>query len=146
MFTSIFNKYYSKNIGVDININIKVCHYIHTVMEGFQDNIKKWVALDTQLKILNDKTKELRTERNDLTDGIMEFVADNNLSSSTIKISDGRLKFNQTKQTAPITLGFLETCLMDLFNSEEKVQQVMNYIKEKREVKVVTDIKRYYNN
>ena len=115
-------------------------------MEGFQDNIKKWVALDTQLKTLNDKTKELRTERNDLTDGIMEFVADNNLSSSTIKISDGRLKFNQTKQTAPITLGFLETCLMDLFNSEEKVQQVMNYIKEKREVKVVTDIKRYYNN
>ncbi len=115
-------------------------------MEGFQSNIKKWVALDTQLKSLNDKTKEIRAERNDLSDGIMEFVADNNLSSSTIKISDGRLKFNQTKQTAPITLGFLETCLMDLFNEEEKVQKIMEYIKEKREVKMVTDIKRYYDN
>lgn len=115
-------------------------------MEGFQSNIKKWVALDTQLKSLNDKTKEIRGERNDLSDGIMEFVADNNLSSSTIKISDGRLKFNQTKQTAPITLGFLETCLMDLFNEEEKVQKIMEYIKEKREVKMVTDIKRYYDN
>ncbi len=115
-------------------------------MEGFQGNIKKWVALDTQLKTLNDKAKEIRSERNELTDGIMGFVADNNLSSSTVKISDGRLKFNQTKQTSPITLGFLENCLTDLFNEEEKVQKIMEYIKEKREIKVVTDIKRYYNN
>ena len=80
-------------------------------MEGFQEHVKKWVSLDTQLKLLNEKTKEIRNERNELTDSIIEFVEDNNLSSSTIKISDGKLKFAQNRQTAPITLGFLENCL-----------------------------------
>ena len=115
-------------------------------MENFQGDIKKWVSLDTQLKALNDKVKEIRSERNELADTILDFADDNNLSTSTIKISDGRLKFAQTKQTAPISLGFLETCLAEIIGDEEKVDHIMNYIKDKREVKVITDIKRYYNN
>ena len=115
-------------------------------MEGFQQNIKQWVSLDTQLKTLNEKTKEIRNKRNELTDNIIDFVDNNNLTTSTIKISDGKLKFAQNKQTAPITLGFLEGCLNDIIGNEEKVTQIMNYIKENREVKVIPDIKRYYNN
>jgi hypothetical protein len=115
-------------------------------MENFQTNIKKWVSLDSKLKTLNEQTKEIRNERNDLVNNIFEFVEDNNLSTSTIKISDGKLKFSQNKQTAPITLGFLEECLTEIFHDEEKVSQFMNYIKDKREVKVVPDIKRYYDN
>ena len=115
-------------------------------MDRFQENVKKWVSLDTQLKTLNEKVKEIRTERNDLTDNIIEFVEENNLSASTIKISDGKLKFAQNRQTAPITLGFLETCLTEIIGDEEKVDHIMNYIKEKREVKIIPDIKRYYNN
>jgi seryl-tRNA synthetase len=115
-------------------------------MDGFQQNIKQWVSLDTQLKTLNEKTKEIRNKRNELTDNIIEFVDNNNLTSSTIKISDGKLKFAQNKQTSPITLGFLEGCLNDIIGNEEKVTQIMDYIKENREVKVIPDIKRYYNN
>jgi hypothetical protein len=115
-------------------------------MESFQENVKHWVQLDSQLKTLNEKTKELRNQRNELSNGIFDFVDDNNLSSSTIKISDGRLKFAQNKQTAPLTLGFLETCLSDIINDEEKVTQIMEYIKQKRDVKYVPDIKRFYNN
>jgi oligoribonuclease (3'-5' exoribonuclease) len=115
-------------------------------MEGFQENVKQWVQLDSQLKTLNEQTKEIRNQRNVITDGILDFVDDNNLSSSTIKISDGRLKFAQNKQTAPLTLGFLETCLSDIINDEEKVTQIMEYIKQKRDVKYVPDIKRFYNN
>ncbi len=115
-------------------------------MEEFQEDIKQWVALDTQLKIITDKVKEIRNDKNEKFDTIMEFVDNNSLSSSTIKISDGKLKFTTNKQTAPLTLGFLEKCLMDLFNNEEKVVQIMDYIKDKREVKYNCDIKRYYNN
>lgn len=115
-------------------------------MENFQEHVKKWVSLDTQLKALNDKAKDIRNERNELADNILDFADDNNLSTSTIKISDGKLKFAQTKQTAPVSLGFLENCLTEIIGDEEKVDHIMNYIKEKREVKVITDIKRYYNN
>ena len=115
-------------------------------MEGFQEDIKKWVTLDSQLKVLNDKAKDIRNDRNELTNNIMSFVDDNNLSTSTIKISDGRLKFATNKQTAPLTLSFLDKCLMEIFNDEEKVGQIMDYIKDKREIKYNCDIKRFYNN
>ena len=32
-------------------------------MEEFQNKIKKWVSYDTQLKSLNEKTKEIRNEK-----------------------------------------------------------------------------------
>lgn len=115
-------------------------------MEGFQTSIKKWVHLDTQLKKLNDDIKSIRNEKNNISENIINFVDDNNLNSSTIKISDGKLKFAQNKQTAPITLKFLETCLLETIGDEEKVNQLITYIKEKREVKIVPDIKRYYDN
>ena len=80
-------------------------------MEKFQGEIKEWVNLDSQSKLLNEKLKEIRNKKTEISDNIFEFVESNNLSSSIIKISDGRLKFGQTKQTSPITLGFLENCL-----------------------------------
>lgn len=115
-------------------------------MNTFQENIKKWVHLDTQLKLLNDKTKEIRSEKSKLSDNIFEFVDSNNLNTSTIKISDGKLKFAQTKQTAPITLGFLESCLNETIRNDKTVAHIMEYIKSKRETKIIYDIKRYYDN
>ena len=115
-------------------------------MDGFQDNIKKWVQLDTQIKKLNDDVKIIRNEKNDLTENIINFVDRNQLKSSTIKISDGKLRFSQVKQTAPITLHFLETCLLETIGDEHKVNQLMTYIKDRREIKTINDIKRYYNN
>ncbi len=115
-------------------------------MDGFQEHIKKWVQLDSQLKIINENAKDIRTQRNNLSDTIFDFVDTNNLSTSTIKISDGKLKFAQTKQTSPITLGFLETCLGEIINNDTQVTKIMDYIKQQREVKMVPDIKRYYNN
>ena len=32
-------------------------------MEGFQEDIKKWVTLDSQLKVLNDRAKDIKSER-----------------------------------------------------------------------------------
>ena len=115
-------------------------------MDKFQVEIKEWVNLDSQSKLLNEKLKEIRNKKTEISDNIFEFVESNNLSSSIIKISDGRLKFGQTKQTSPITLGFLENCLQELFNNEEKVGEIMEYIKSKRDFKYSSEIKRFYNN
>ncbi|MDA7464527.1 hypothetical protein N8996_07050 [Candidatus Poseidonia alphae] len=114
-------------------------------MNEFQENIKKWVSTDSQIKILNDKIKDIKNEKQQLGESIFNFVETNNLSQSTIKISDGKLKFTQTKQTGPVTLGFLENTLGELF-SEEQTNQIMDHIKSKREVKYSSEIKRYYNN
>jgi len=114
-------------------------------MEAFQQNIKSWVKLDSDLKDLNDQTKQLRSNKSDLQNSIYEFVQSNDLETSTVKISDGKLKFTQTKQTPPLSLGFIEKCLMEKLNNEETVTDIMEYIKSKREHKYTSEIKRYYD-
>jgi hypothetical protein len=111
---------------------------------SFEENVKKWVAVDNQLKVLNEKTKELRETKNNMEDSIMTYVHTNKLINAVVNISDGKLKFVTTKQTTPLTLKFIDECLSKCIKSEEQVKQIMNYIKDARESKYVPDIKRYY--
>ena len=109
----------------------------------FEENIKQWVALDNQIKKINDKTRELREERASLGENIMTYVETQNLNNATVKISDGKLRFVSTKQTAPVTLSFVEQCLGKCIK-QEQVGQIMQFIKDERAVKYTPDIKRYY--
>lgn len=111
---------------------------------SFEENVKKWVAVDNQLKALNEKSKELRETKNNMEESIMTYVRSNKLTNAVVNISDGKLKFVTTKQTAPLTLKFIEECLSKCIKSDEQVKQIMNYIKDSRESKYVPDIKRYY--
>jgi len=113
---------------------------------SFEENIKKWVALDNQLKTLNEKTKQLRDDKNNLEEGIMTYVETNKLSNATVNISDGKLRFVSSKQTAPLTLKYVEDCLSKCIGNEDRVTQIMKVIKESREVKYSADIKRYSAN
>lgn len=110
---------------------------------SFEENIKKWVALDNQIRSFTDKTKQLREEKNTMEEGIMTYVETNKLKNATINISDGKLRFVSTKQTAPLTLKYIEDCLGKCINNTGQVTQIMQIIKTSREVKYSEDIKRY---
>jgi hypothetical protein len=112
---------------------------------SFEENIKKWVALDNQLKTLNEKAKQMRDDKNALEEGIMSYVETNNLSNATVTISDGKLRFLSSKQTAPLTLKHVEECLSKMIGNENQVFQIMKVIKDTREIKYTADIKRYGN-
>ena len=107
--------------------------------------IQTWVELDNELKKLNEKSKDIRTRKNDVEDKIMTYVEDNDMNNSVVNIADGKIKFCETKQTSPLTLGFLEKCLSEVIANQGQVKQIVDYIKSKRETKMVPEIKRYYN-
>ena len=107
--------------------------------------IQNWVELDNELKKLNEKAKDIRTRKNDIEDKIMTYVEDNNMNNSVVNITDGKIKFCEVKQTQPLTLGFLEKCLSEVIANQSQVKQIVDYIKSKRETKIVPEIKRYYN-
>ena len=108
-------------------------------------SIQNWVELDNELKRLNEKAKDIRTRKNDIEDKLMTYVEDNNMNNSVVNISDGKIKFCETKQTSPLTLVFLEKCLSEVIANQSQVKQIVDYIKSKRETKMVPEIKRYYN-
>ena len=113
---------------------------------SFEENIKKWVSLDNQLKTINEKVKQLRDDKNSTEEIIMNYVEHNEIKNATINISDGKLRFTTTKQTPPLTMKYVEECLMKCIGNEAQVKQVMKVIKDSREVKYSSDIKRYTNN
>lgn len=111
----------------------------------FESNIKKWVSLDNRIKSLSEEVKTLREEKTSISDSINSYIENNGLEKATIQISDGKLKYVTTKSQMPISLKFLESCLNDCINDNSKVKLIMDYIKEQREIKETTELKRYYN-
>ena len=116
-----------------------------TTTNHLEKTIQNWVELDNELKKINEKAKDIRTRKNDIEDKLMTYVEDNNMNSSVVNITDGKIKFCETKQTSPLTLGFLEKCLGEVIAIQSQVKQIVDYIKSKRETKMVPEIKRYYN-
>jgi hypothetical protein len=112
----------------------------------FEQHIQQWVSIDNQLKILNDKTKELREKKNNISEKINSHIETSQLSNASVKLSDGQLKFIKVKETQPLTFKYLETCLSEIIKNEEQVKKIVDYIKNKREIKYVPEIKRLYNN
>ena len=113
---------------------------------SFQNQVQQWVLIDNQLKILNDKVRELREKRSSATDNLINYASTNNLSSSVIQISDGKLKFANTRVTEPLTFKYVEKTLGEVIKNEAQVKLIMEHLKNKRETKIVSEIKRVSNN
>jgi uncharacterized phage infection (PIP) family protein YhgE len=113
---------------------------------SFEGQIQQWVQLDNQIKQLNEKIKEIRDKRNTLEQNIVNYASTNNLSNSTVKISDGRLRFTNTRIPEPLTFKYLEKTLSEVIKNESQISLIMEHIKQKRAVKIVPEIKRFSNN
>lgn len=111
----------------------------------FEQKIQSWVSIDNQLKLLNEKVQELRDKRNDLSENITKYAQTNNLQNVTIQISDGKLKFANTRVAAPLTFKYLEKSLGEVIKNESQVKQIVEYVKEHRDSKIVPEIKRLSN-
>ena len=110
--------------------------------EEFINNIKKWVALDSQLKQQTENIKRMREIKNNLTTDICTYMDDNSLQNKRIEISDGYLKYAEKKEYSPLTYSYIESCLKKIIENEEQVEYIINYLKNNRQIKTSFDIKK----
>ena len=113
-------------------------------MENFQNNIKSWVTIDNNIKILTEQLKGLKTERLSISDSILNYVEEEKLNSTTIQINDGNLKFTKVKQTSNLTLSYVKECLEKCMSNPDDISAIMNVIKTSRISKYNNEIKRSY--
>ena len=113
---------------------------------SFENQIQQWVTADNQLRVLNDKTKVLRELKHDITNKLTNYAEQNNSLHNTINISDGKLKFASVKTYSPLTFRYIEQSLSEIIHNKEQVKMIVNHLRENREIKVVSDIKRFSNN
>ena len=107
-----------------------------------EENIKKWVVLDNKYKNLYNEIKLLRTEKNNITQNLINEFERKNTKFPTINISDGKLSLINTKISNVITYNFLDECFRDFFNDDVQANALLEYIKTKRTFNIISNIKR----
>uniref|UniRef100_A0A6C0C5R5 Uncharacterized protein n=1 Tax=viral metagenome TaxID=1070528 RepID=A0A6C0C5R5_9ZZZZ len=110
----------------------------------FTESIREWVSADNKIKKYQEEIKKERNIRAALTTSILDKAEESHMEHAVIEITDGKLKFQNTRVTSPLTFKFLEDCLNECIGSEDQVKQIVKYIKSKRQVKFIPDIKRTY--
>ena len=111
----------------------------------FVENIQKWVILDKQLKLIHEKTKEIRENKNKITNDICDYIQTKNLSNTKIEISDGELKMYEKKDYSPLTFTYIEESLAKILTDKSQVDYIIQFLKQNREIKSSIDIRRTYH-
>jgi hypothetical protein len=106
------------------------------------DYIRQWVAIDEQMKMINQKTKKIRELKTHLTKNICGYVHNKNMQKNKIYISDGTLSFYDKKEYSPLTYGYVENCLGELITDKKQVDFIIQYMKDHRDIQTVSDIRR----
>lgn len=119
-------------------------YFVHLLQMSFEENIKEWVSLDNQLKLYSDKIKQIKEKKASVSDkivGIDNF--ETRLCNKSLEISDGKLKFVNSRVSSNLTFKYVEDSLKKIIPNEEQVSRIIQYLKENREIKIVPEIKRY---
>ena len=114
----------------------------HNNNAGFVNDVQRWVVLDTQLKLANEKLKQMRESKNQLTSQICNYVDTKNMRDTKLEISDGNLRVYDRKEYSPITFTYIEACLDKIIPNKEHVAHIIKHLKDNRDITIVSDIRR----
>lgn len=112
----------------------------------FETKLKKWIDLDIKHKTLNEQIKLVRNQKNELENSILHIARENKLENKILDINEQKIKCVNSNIAEPLTFRYLEKTLPTIIKNEEQVQQIIQMLKIKREIKIVPEIKRYFNN
>jgi hypothetical protein len=112
--------------------------------EQLIENIKNWVILDSQMKIINEKTKKLRENKQNLSESICKYMKESNLLENRIGISDGELRIHEKKEYSPLSYGYIERSLGEIIHDKNHLNYIIQHLKNNREITTSLDIKRTY--
>jgi len=109
------------------------------------NNILKWIQYDNKIKDYNDKLKLLRDEKDKISEAMINKVSeDNNLPVYNVTNLNTSVAFQKTNVYENYTTKFYKECFTEFFSSEEKAEDLMKFMKQKRKVEQKINIKRGY--
>ena len=106
------------------------------------NSIQKWVSIDQQLQLVNDKTKKMLETKSILTNNICDYMKNNNIKGN-IGITDGELKIYEKKEYKSLSFTYITNCLENIIKDKSQVEQIIKYLKDNREINTSSEIKRF---
>ena len=112
---------------------------------SFEDNVRQWTILDTKIRLANTQLREMRTARDNLSKSVCDHMKQTGIDKRKIEIADSKIEVSEKKEYSSLTLGYLEKCLSAIIQEQESVKHILQYIKDKREIKKSVELKRTFN-
>ena len=109
--------------------------------EQLSQNIKKWLHIDKEMKMLQKELKERKKKKNELTDVLVEIMKKNEIDC--VDINDGKIMYTQSSVKSPINKKHLLDSLDKYFadNASVPTDEIVNFILENRTVNLKESIR-----
>jgi len=108
--------------------------------ERLVENVKTWIDLDNEIKLLQKEIKQRRQKKKELTNDLVSVMKNNEIDCFDTKSC--KLIYTKRKVKAPLSKKHLITSLSTFFNNDtEKAQELGKYIMNSREQKTRESIR-----
>ena len=103
--------------------------------------IKSWIEKDNDIKKLQTAMKEKKTEKQDITNELLEIMKNNEIECFDVK--NGKLQYKTVKTKQTLNKKILLESLSKYFNEDIKLaEEITQHILESRGEKITETIKR----
>ena len=114
---------------------------IMTTKEELVNNIKAWMQIEDEMKVLQKELKERREKKKLLTATLVDIMKTNEIDC--FDMTEGKISYTRSKVKQPVSKKYLMDILGKYFEENPNVQadDVANYVMENREVKTTEGIR-----
>tara|TARA_Y100000590_G_scaffold464086_1_gene632567 strand:- start:677 stop:1018 length:342 start_codon:yes stop_codon:yes gene_type:complete len=107
--------------------------------DSLVQKIRTWIELDSELKELCKKSKELRKQKKHITEDLTTVMRKNDIDC--FDINNGKLIYFQRNVRKPLSKKHLMTALANYLKDSKEACDIGNYIMDTRTSKVVENIR-----
>ena len=100
------------------------------ITEEFVEVVKNWVKLDDEIRNYNDKIKDLKNERKEYEEYILEYM--DKIKENVINITGGKIRKNKSNTKIPLKEESIQSALLEITKDSAKSTQMTKYIMENR--------------
>jgi len=107
-----------------------------TTKDELVENIKSWMKVEQELKLLQKEVKERRLVKKQLSQNLVEIMKTNEIDCFDLK--EGKIIYTRNNVKSALSKKHLEESLSQYFAQRPDIDpdEVSNYILEKRTIKV----------
>jgi hypothetical protein len=113
------------------------------VNDSFKKNVKKWLAIDDEIRNIRARTKELTNEKKDFEDNILKHLEV--VKEKEFLVPGGKLRKNVYKTKAPLTKESIQKALTDIIKDKTQATSMTDHIIKSRPIVERTNLKRTKN-
>ncbi len=110
-------------------------------MYSITDYIREFATCHRHIKLIQERLTPLRNKKRDAAVHIAEYFEKNQVKSKPLEINGEKMRLVYKTEYAPFTVSFLRTHLLELIDSEEQVEQIIQHLLSCRTSKNTVDLK-----